>query len=119
MLINVALVFYLYFSNPAAQSAALSQGVLVSLLRLLSKDHVFLVRKKAFYALSALVRNHAEAQKEFVAQRGLEIVDQILEDKEAGKLRIKAMTLLYDLIVEQQGLIEEMIKKNKKKEGQQ
>jgi len=106
-------------SNPAAQSAALSQGVLVSLLRLLSKDHVFLVRKKAFYALSALVRNHAEAQKEFVAQRGLEIVDQILEDKEAGKLRIKAMTLLYDLIVEQQGLIEEMIKKNKKKEGQQ
>lgn len=88
-------------SNPKVQQAALKQGVLPLLLRLLSKHEPMVVRKKAMYALSSLIRLFPIGQRDFLKLNGLEIFQRLFEEPGSGPLVIKAITLMTDILTEQ------------------
>ena len=64
-----------------------------------------MTRKKALFALSAVVRGNSNVLKTLIELGGLKVILNIAKDHEAGTLRVKAVSLLYDLIVEQQEAI--------------
>ena len=76
------------------------------LLRLVHLDGDARVAARALYALSSLLRNSHNGQQEFLAQGGLAVLASALADEVAGreKVRIKALTLLHDLMLEVEGL---------------
>ena len=97
------------------QTAALEHNTLPLLLRLISYSSDKQVKKKALYALSALIRSHSKAQIAFLKLEGLSHLLDLLKDKSAGQLRIKVMTLISDLLVEQNDVKQRMVKSGKLK----
>jgi len=93
-------------SHPEVQAAAIRAGVLPLLLRLVHLDGDARVAARALYALSSLLRSSYAGQQEFLAQGGLAVLASALTDEAAGreKVRIKALTLLHDLMLEVDGL---------------
>lgn len=93
-------------SHPEVQAAAVQAGVLPLLLRLIHLDGDARVAARAFYALSSILRSSHISQQEFLAQGGLAVLASALADETAGreKVRIKALTLLNDLMLEMEGL---------------
>ena len=83
------------------QQAALKQGALPLLLRLLSNQDNMAVRKKAMYALSSLIRLFPMAQRDFLKLNGLEIFKMLFEETGSGALAVKAITLMTDILTEQ------------------
>ena len=83
------------------QQAALKQGALPLLLRLLSNQEDMALRKKAMYSLSSLVRLFPLAQRDFLKLNGLEIFKMLFEETGSGTLAVKAITLLTDILTEQ------------------
>lgn len=88
-------------SNPQVQQAALKQGALTLLLRLLSKREPMAVRKKAMYALSSLIRLFSIGQRDFLKLNGLDIFKTLFEEPGSEPLVIKAITLMTDILTEQ------------------
>lgn len=88
-------------SNPQVQQAALKQGALPLLLRLLSKREPMAVRKKAMYALSSLIRLFSIGQRDFLKLNGLDIFNTLFEEPGSEPLVIKAITLMTDILTEQ------------------
>lgn len=87
-------------NNKEVQNAVLKYNGLQYLLRMLYPYQTPLVRKKGIYALSALVRGNYEGQKELVKLQGIKDLFVIARDVKAGSLRVKAVVLLHDLIVD-------------------
>jgi len=82
-------------NNPQVQAYALETDTLELLTALLS-DEDKNVRKKAMYAISALVREFAPSHKVFLHKGGLEILKGTLADEEQS-VRIKSLFLLRHL----------------------
>lgn len=98
-------------SNPQVQQAALKQGALPLLLRLLSQPESMAVRKKAMYGLSSLIRLFLNGQREFLRLNGLEMFVKLFEEAGSGPLVIKAITLMTDLLTEQIEHVTTLLKK--------
>ncbi|KAK7508516.1 hypothetical protein BaRGS_00000082, partial [Batillaria attramentaria] len=87
-------------SNPKVQIAAIENGAMNELLRLLAIDSSMAVRKRAMYALSTMVRHFPFAQKRFLELGGLSVLARLFENKSAYNLQVRAVTLLADLVKE-------------------
>lgn len=94
-------MIFFFHSNPQVQQAALKQGALPLLLRLLSKREPMAVRKKAMYALSSLIRLFSIGQRDFLKLNGLDIFKTLFEEPGSEPLVIKAITLMTDILTEQ------------------
>ena len=92
---------FLLYSNPKVQETALKQGTLPLLLRLLSKHEPMVVRKKAMYALSSLIRLFPIGQRDFLKLNGLDMLKKLFEEPGSGPLVIKTITLMTDILTEQ------------------
>lgn len=84
-------------SNPKVQIKAMEAGILQRLITILSTDMSMIVRKKALYAVSALIRHFPYAQKRFLALGGLSVFSQLFTQPYTEKMRIQVITLLTDL----------------------
>ena len=62
------------------------------------------VATKAFFALSALMRNFPEAQNTFLRLGGLGVLIKVFnhQEKSYDKMKIKILTLIHDLVVERE-----------------
>lgn len=87
-------------SNPKVQIAALENGAMNEVLRLLAMDSSMVVRKRAIYALSTMIRQFPYAQKHFLQLGGLSVLAKLFENKSAHTLQVRAITLLADLVKE-------------------
>ncbi|CAG0913381.1 unnamed protein product [Notodromas monacha] len=88
-------------SNPKVQIAALEVGLIEALLRVIKQDESELVKKRAMYALSSLVRQFPEAQKRLISAGGLDVFSTAFEKNREDKvMQLKVITLLNDLVVE-------------------
>jgi nucleotide exchange factor SIL1 len=83
-------------SNPKVQIAALEAGLVESLLRVVKLDASGLVRKRALYALSSLVRQFPLAQKRLLAAGGMDVFASIFKSdgEEDRQMQLKIITLL-------------------------
>ncbi|XP_001632409.2 nucleotide exchange factor SIL1 isoform X2 [Nematostella vectensis] len=88
-------------SNPSTQKSAQSKGALLLLLRLLAPSQPMAVRRKAMYGLSSLIRLYSKGQQEFLKLNGLETFIKLFSEDKAGPLRVKALTLMTDILTEQ------------------
>ncbi|XP_076434943.1 nucleotide exchange factor SIL1-like isoform X1 [Babylonia areolata] len=89
-------------SNPKVQIAAIENGAMHEVLRLVAFDQSMTVRKRAMYALSTMVRHFPFAQKHFLKLGGLSVLGKLFENKLTEKLQVRAVTLLADLIKEKE-----------------
>ncbi|XP_072026976.1 nucleotide exchange factor SIL1-like [Amphiura filiformis] len=89
-------------SNPHVQVVAVDGGALQQLLRLISSTESFSVRKKAMYAMSALLRHFPYAQLKFLQLGGLSSFSTLFKetDVKMTSLKVKAVTLLHDMLLE-------------------
>lgn len=89
--------------NPPVQNAVLEFGLLPHLLRLVAIDRSSRVRSRCLFALSCLVRNLPTAQEAFMHHGGLSILAGFFATSSSSspKLKIKAVTLVYDILMEQ------------------
>nr|XP_056712398.1 nucleotide exchange factor SIL1 [Euleptes europaea] len=87
-------------SNPRVQVAALDGGALQKLLVVLATDQSLVVKKKALFALSSMLRNFPYAQQQFLRLGGLQILRDLCTEKGMETLHVRIVTLLYDLIIE-------------------
>ncbi|XP_070211540.1 nucleotide exchange factor SIL1-like isoform X1 [Littorina saxatilis] len=93
-------------SNPKVQISALENGAVHEILRLLAIDSSATVRKRAMYALSTMIRQFPFAQKRFLELGGLSVLGRLFDGKADQNLRIRAVTLLADLLKEKKKHIE-------------
>ena len=77
-----------------------------------------LTKKKGIYGLSAVIRGNSKAQQEFVKLNNLQQILNVIRIDEFGSLRVKAVTLLFDLIVEQNEVMEKLAEEGKKAKGE-
>ena len=110
--------FFLSSSNPKAQLAALEHGAMQLLLRQISYSHSEQLRKTALFALSALVRTNSKSQIVFLKFDGLNTLMKLIQQDGSKKLMIKAITLISDLIVEQDDVKQSMVKNGKMLESE-
>ncbi len=82
-------------------------------MRLISYASTNRLRKTAAFALSALIRNYPDAQVAFLKLNGLSHILKLVNDQNPPALRIKAVTLVSDLIVEQEDVKDKMVKNGK------
>ena len=74
-----------------------------------------LTQKKGLYAVSAAIRGNHNIQSEFVKLGGLKAVLRVIKHSTSNPIKVKAVTLLYDLIVEQNEIMQKLIDSGKKK----
>lgn len=100
-------------SNPKVQIEALENALLQCLLRLIVWDASHVVRSRAMYALSTLVRHFPLAQQQLVELGGLTVLSELfrhpLHNPELTKLQVKAVTLLTDLVDEKRSTLDHLI----------
>lgn len=91
-------------SNPTVQVAAMDSGVMQQLLHVLAIEPHSSVKLKVMYALSSLMRHFPYAQRKFLDLGGLSVLLKFFEKQESDdlKLQLKAITLMYDLVLEDQ-----------------
>lgn len=90
--------------NPPVQIAVYETNILQQLLRILIYDITDEVQSKVLYALSCLLRQFPLAQQYFTDNGGLIALAELFKQTKLHslKLQLKAVTLLHDLITEQQ-----------------
>ncbi|KAK3536166.1 hypothetical protein QTP70_032720, partial [Hemibagrus guttatus] len=88
-------------SNPTVQDGALESGTLQKLLAMLATPRPVSVKKKVLFALACLLRHFPPAQSQFVKLGGLQLLVELFQAQGAELLRVRIITLLYDLITEQ------------------
>ena len=117
--IPLNLNFHTHFcSNPKAQLAALKHGAMQLLLRQISFSNVERLRKTSLFALSALVRTNSKSQIAFLKIDGLNTLMKLIKEDKSRMLKIKAITLISDLVVEQNDVKRNMIKNGKMTENE-
>ena len=89
------------FSNPRVQVAAVEVGAMQQLVRMLSLEPSVGVRSHVLYALSALVRHFPHAQQRFLELGGLHALKALFSQPDTTALRLRAVTLINDMLVEQ------------------
>ncbi|XP_017568885.1 nucleotide exchange factor SIL1 isoform X2 [Pygocentrus nattereri] len=89
-------------SNPSVQVEALESGALQKLLNLLATPHPVSVKKKALFALACLLHHFPFAQSQFVKLGGLQVLGELFQVQGADALRVRIVTLLYDMITEKE-----------------
>ncbi|XP_038651259.1 nucleotide exchange factor SIL1 isoform X1 [Scyliorhinus canicula] len=94
-------------SNPKVQIEAMEAGALQKLLMLLATDQPVAIKKKALFGFSSMLRHFPFAQQQFLKLGGLQVLGQLFQAKEMESLRIRVMTLLYDMVMEKK-LIQEV-----------
>ncbi|KAM6466952.1 nucleotide exchange factor SIL1 isoform 2-T2 [Liasis olivaceus] len=99
-------------SNPRVQVAAIEGGALQKLLVILATDQSLAVKKKALFALSSMLRHFPYAQQQFLKLGGLQVLRNLCTEKGMEILYIRTVTLLYDLIVEKESLLQQLLKNN-------
>ncbi|BFZ01197.1 hypothetical protein BsWGS_04236 [Bradybaena similaris] len=87
-------------SNPKVQATAVDTGVLQQLLKIISVDSSAIVRKRALFALSALLRHFPYAQKRFLQLGGLSALTQLFVECKEENVKIRIVTVLTDLLHE-------------------
>jgi len=89
-------------SNPAVQVAAIEAGALHQLIRQLSVETSVTLRSRLLAAMSSLIRQFPFAQLKFMELGGLHTLSTLLthRSRDSGKLSIKAVTLVSDLLIE-------------------
>ncbi|XP_078087370.1 nucleotide exchange factor SIL1 isoform X2 [Mustelus asterias] len=93
--------------NPKVQIEAIEAGALQKLLILLATDQPLAIKKKALFAFSSMLRHFPFAQQQFLKLGGLQVLGQLFQAKGMESLRIRIMTLLYDMVMEKK-LIQEV-----------
>ena len=89
-------------SNIPVQRSLLDKGVLVVLTRLIGNQHASLSsRKSAMYALSSVLRLYPKGTQGFLKIGGLSVLGALFQESGNDALRVKSLTLLVDLIIEQ------------------
>ncbi|XP_060783624.1 nucleotide exchange factor SIL1 [Neoarius graeffei] len=89
-------------SNPSVQVVALACGTLQKLLTMLATPRPMSVKKKVLFALACLLRHFPPAQSQFVKLGGLQILLELFQAQGAESLRVRIITLLYDMITEKE-----------------
>jgi len=102
-------------SNQDVQDNVVHNNGLEYLLQMLYDGKLMLTKKKGLYALSAVVRGNRGAQKELVKLNGLERILHVIKAEINTPLKVKAVTLLFDLIVEQNEVLQTLVEKGEKK----
>ncbi|GAA6096886.1 nucleotide exchange factor SIL1 isoform X1 [Tachysurus ichikawai] len=88
-------------SNPSVQDAALESVTLQKLLIMLATPRPMTVKKKVLFALACLLRHFPPAQSQFAKLGGLQVLVELFQAQGAEVLCVRIITLLYDLITEQ------------------
>ncbi|XP_063046653.1 nucleotide exchange factor SIL1 [Engraulis encrasicolus] len=93
-------------SNPSVQVEAVGGGALQKLLTILAIPHPIPVKKKALFAVAALLRNFPHAQIRFLKLGGMQVLADLFQTAGGEGLRIKIITLIYDMIVEKELMLQ-------------
>ncbi|KAG8231668.1 hypothetical protein J437_LFUL007442 [Ladona fulva] len=109
-------------SNPKVQIAALEAGAVEKVLHLLKNPEL---SSTALFALSCIIRRFPLAQKTFVQHGGLSVLASLFDESYRKgvivaedlsvkmRAKVKAVSLLYDLMLEQEQADEEALKQYK------
>lgn len=97
LIIKISLSTY---SNLEVQRIALDLGMLPIIFSNVDVKGNFVIRRKALFALSSLLRNFPPAQVEFLRFGGMRILTKIFFESGTEVLRIKVLTLISDLLKE-------------------
>ncbi|KAG7278052.1 hypothetical protein CRUP_003714 [Coryphaenoides rupestris] len=89
-------------SNPAVQGEVVESGALQKLLTLLATQRPLGVKKKALFALASLLRHFPYAQRHFLSHGGLQVLSELFGEDRGGSIRVRIVTLLYDMITEKE-----------------
>ena len=84
---------------------------------MLDSTKLKLTQKKGLYAVSAVIRGNQHVQGEFVKYGGLTAVLNLIRKGESNMIKVKAVTLMYDLIVEQNEVLRKLVEAGKMKPG--
>lgn len=102
-------------SNKEVQDAIFNHGGLNYLINMFDLTKQTLTQKKGLYAVSAVIRGNHNVQSEFVKVGGLKAILRIIKQSASNPIKVKAVTLLYDLIVEQNEVMQKLVESGKKK----
>ncbi|XP_010897448.1 nucleotide exchange factor SIL1 [Esox lucius] len=89
-------------SNPVVQIEAVESGALQQLLTLLATPRPMSVKKKALFAVASLLRHFPFAQSHFLKLGGLQVLSDLFRASGGGALRVRIVTILYDMINEKE-----------------
>ncbi|RDD45551.1 Nucleotide exchange factor SIL1 [Trichoplax sp. H2] len=87
-------------SNLDVQRIMLDLGILPIIFNGIDAKEEFIIRRRSLYALSSLLRNFPPAQMEFLRRGGMTVLTKIFLEGGTEVLRIKALTLISDLLKE-------------------
>lgn len=93
-------------SNPVVQVESVEGGALQKLLLLLATEQPLPVKKKALFAMASLLRHFPFAQQRFLKLGGLQVLEALFLSSGGASLRVRAVTLLYDMIVEKELILQ-------------
>ncbi|XP_078286501.1 hsp70-binding protein 1 isoform X2 [Rhinoraja longicauda] len=85
-------------NNPFVQEHVLQLGTMPKLLEMLNNDNSDLVRIKALFAVSCLVREQEAGLQEFVHHDGFSVLMRAMQSS-VDKLKVKAAFLLQNLLI--------------------
>ncbi|RWS03052.1 nucleotide exchange factor SIL1-like protein [Dinothrombium tinctorium] len=93
-------------NNVKVQIAVLESNAMDSLLRVLSLDPSKQVKSRALFAVSSLIRQFPYAQKHFIKKGGVSVLASLFKENNliANRLKVKVLSLLYDLLTEQESI---------------
>lgn len=89
-------------SNPRVQVEAMEGGALQKLLTLLATERPMGVKKKLLFAVGSLLRHFPYAQSHFLKMGGVQVLGDLFRASGGGAMRVRVVTLLYDMIVEKE-----------------
>ncbi|XP_014055566.1 nucleotide exchange factor SIL1 isoform X2 [Salmo salar] len=89
-------------SNPVVQVEAVESGTLQRLLMLLATPRPMSIKKRALFAVASLLRHCPFAQSHFLKLGGLQVLGDIFRSSGGGALRVRIVTILYDMINEKE-----------------
>lgn len=89
-------------SNPMIQVEAIESGLLQRLLTLLATPQPMSVKKKVLFAMASLLRDFPNAQSHFLHRGGVQVLGELFRATDGGILRVRIVTLLYDMIIEKE-----------------
>uniref|UniRef100_A0A3B4T7A8 Nucleotide exchange factor SIL1 n=1 Tax=Seriola dumerili TaxID=41447 RepID=A0A3B4T7A8_SERDU len=87
-------------SNPVVQVKAVESGALQTLLTVLAIAQPLRVKKKVLFAVASLLRHFPYAQHNFLSHGGLQVLSELFRADGDGVLRLRIVTMLYDIISE-------------------
>ncbi|XP_022612813.1 nucleotide exchange factor SIL1 isoform X2 [Seriola dumerili] len=89
-------------SNPVVQVKAVESGALQTLLTVLAIAQPLRVKKKVLFAVASLLRHFPYAQHNFLSHGGLQVLSELFRADGDGVLRLRIVTMLYDIISEKE-----------------